>query len=269
MMLLYGMVLAIISAVFMIAAFTEASPAAGSSQPKEFVYLREIDSSIIQDVRYAGMDNFTGKPVPGYGAAECLLLRPVAEALKRVQTDLRNEGLSLKVYDCYRPNRAVQAFVQWASDGIESESTKRFYPRLKKSELLPGRFISGSSGHSRGIAVDLTLVRLPAASQEAFDPKRLYGSCIGPARERTPDNAVDMGTGFDCFDPNSHTASSEISPEQRRSRDVLVFAMERHRFKNYAGEWWHFTFQMPSFSELRSYDFPILPRPSSTPAKNP
>ena len=238
----------------------------GASMPKEFVYLHDIDPSILQDVRYATADNFTGKPVPGYGASECVLLRPVAEALKRVQADLAGQGLSLKVYDCYRPQRAVRAFAQWANDGNPSGATKRFYPALNKNELFAARYISSASGHSRGIAVDLTLVQLPARPQPAFDPKRRYGPCTGPAEERAPDNSVDMGTGFDCFDLRSHTASVEISTEQRRWRGVLVAAMERHRFKNYAGEWWHFTYQMPGAPALLAYDFPILPRrPAAVP----
>jgi D-alanyl-D-alanine dipeptidase len=234
----------------------------GQSLPKEFVYLRDVDPTIIADMRYAGPDNFTGKPVPGYGAAECLLLRPVAEALKRVQAELAGRNLSLKVYDCYRPQRAVQAFVQWANDGNDGAATKRFYPRLNKSELFAQRYISSASGHSRGNAVDLTLVQLPAQRQAAFDPRRTYGDCSGPAEHRAPDNSVDMGTGFDCFDARSHTASADISVEQRRWRDILVVAMERHNFKNYFGEWWHFTYQMPEGAVLKSYDFPILPRPS-------
>jgi zinc D-Ala-D-Ala dipeptidase len=238
--------------------------AQGKSMPKEFVYLRDIDATILQDVRYAGRDNFTGKPVPGYAAAECVLLRPVAEALKRVQADLAGQNVSLKVYDGYRPQRAVKAFVQWAQDGKNSIETKRFHPRLNKSELLAARYISAASGHSRGVAVDVTLVRLPAAPQAAFDPKASYGPCTGPAENRAADNSIDMGTGFDCFDPKSHTASGDISAEQRQARQTLIAAMERHQFKNYAGEWWHFTYQMPGSPEPQAYDFPILTRPIST-----
>jgi D-alanyl-D-alanine dipeptidase len=233
--------------------------------PKEFVYLRDIDPSILQDVRYAGSDNFTGKPVPGYGAAECVLLRPVAEALKQAQADLAAQNLSLKVYDCYRPQRAVRAFVQWVQDGKDSAETKRFYPALKKSQLLAARYISGASGHSRGIAVDVTLVRLPAVPQAAFDPKSSYGPCTGPTEGRAPDNSIDMGTSFDCFDSKSHTGSNDVSAEHRKSRQILISALERHQFKNYAGEWWHFTYQRAvGLPEPPAYDFPILPRPTAT-----
>jgi D-alanyl-D-alanine dipeptidase len=240
----------------------------GASIPKEFVYLRDIDLSILQDIRYSSANNFTGKPVPGYGAAECILLRPAAEALKRVQVDLASQNLSLKVYDCYRPRRAVQAFVQWANDGKDSEATKRFYPGLKKSELFAARYISSASGHSRGNAVDLSLVQLPPRPQAAFDPNRRYGTCAAPAEERAPDNSVDMGTGFDCFNARSHTATPDISAEQQRWRGILVAAMERHQFKNYAGEWWHFTYQMPGSPVLKAHDFPILPRPAAAPSRD-
>jgi D-alanyl-D-alanine dipeptidase len=224
------------------------------SIPDEFIYLRDVDLSIIQDIRYASQNNFIGTAVPGYGAAECMLLVPVGDALKRAQVDLAAKNLSLKVYDCYRPRGAVQTFVQWANDGKDSESTKRFYPRLNKNELFAERYISSESQHSRGNAVDLTLVQLPAKPQPAFDPRKRYGACSGAAEHRAPDNSIDMGTGFDCFDARSHTA------EQERWRKMLVVVMERHSFKNYTGEWWHFTYQIQGATALRSYDFPILPR---------
>jgi zinc D-Ala-D-Ala dipeptidase len=234
------------------------------SMPREFVYLRDVDPSIVQDIRYAGSDNFTGKPVPGYQAAECILLAPVAQALKLVQAELADRNLSLKVYDCYRPQHAVAAFVKWSNDGAASEITKRFYPRLIKSELFKARYISSKSSHSRGNAVDLTLVRLRAEPQPMFDPKQRYGACSEPAERRSPDNAIDMGTGFDCFDLRSHTANSEISVEQQQWRRTLLAVMERYKFKNYEREWWHFTFQMPSAAALKYHDFPILPRKSSS-----
>jgi zinc D-Ala-D-Ala dipeptidase len=249
--------------ILMTGLFAQASGGWGqtASMPADFVYLRDIDPGILQDVRYAGANNFTGRPVPGYATAECVLLRPVAQALAQVQADVAGRSLSLKVYDCYRPQRAVKAFVQWANDGKDSGATKRFYPNLKKSELLAARYIAAASGHSRGIAVDVTLVQLPVTPQPPFDPKRSYGACTARAEDRAPDNSIDMGTGFDCFDPRSHTAGADISAEQQRWRGILVAAMEQHRFKNYAGEWWHFTYQMRGSASLPAYDFPILPRP--------
>lgn len=223
------------------------------------VYLRDIDGSILQDMRYAGPNNFTGRRVPGYGAAECMLLRDVADALSRVQQSLAGRNLSLRVYDCYRPRRAVRAFEAWAKDPGGDPLLKRFHPNLEKNQLFDLGYIASISGHSRGDTVDLTLVSLPARKTAAFKADAPYGSCAGPAEVRAPDAGVDMGTGFDCFDPLSHTKAAEISPEQRRWRQLLVDAMARQGFRNYHKEWWHFTY-MPE-RRGRTFDVPILRRP--------
>ena len=157
-------------------------------------------------------DNFTGRRVTGCDSPECVLLSSVAQALARVQKDLRPSGLSLKVYDCYRPERAVRAFVAWARDGRRDGATRRFHPRLAKSQLLAQGYIARKSAHSRGSAVDLTLVRLLPPQVEPFDPARAYGVCTQPQTERSPDSSLDMGTGFDCFDAMSHTGASGLSP---------------------------------------------------------
>src|SRR6476661_3341191 len=131
--------------------------------------LRHIAPTIVQDIKYAGPDNFTGRAVPGYGAGECLLLRPVAEALAKVQRDLRTKQLSLKVYDCYRPIRAVRAFMTW-SEQPEIGTTKRFYPRLEKRALVSSGYIARQSGHSRGDTVDVGLVSDMHQPTPPFDP---------------------------------------------------------------------------------------------------
>jgi D-alanyl-D-alanine dipeptidase len=223
-----------------------------------FVYLRDVDSSIVQDIRYATHDNFTGHPLPGYGASECVLRREAAEALKLVQADLARQNLSLKVYDCYRPMRASRAMVAWAHDGNDDAATRRFYPALHKRSLFSLGFIAARSRHSTGTAVDLTLVRQPTLSAARFDPTRHYGPCTGPASARAPDNGIDMGTSFDCFDTRSYGANTAIAPEQRQWRLLLQSAMRRHGFANYFREWWHYSFY--GAPEPRSYDFSIIPR---------
>src|SRR5262245_28605217 len=130
-----------------------------AEMPKDFVYLRDIDPTILQDMRYAGRDNFTGEPVPGYDAPECVLLRPAAEALAAVQADLRAKGLTLKVYDCYRPARAVASFVEWAKKPDDPAEKAIHYPNLPNSALFP-IYIATRSGHSRGATLDLTVVKL-------------------------------------------------------------------------------------------------------------
>jgi D-alanyl-D-alanine dipeptidase len=222
------------------------------------VHLRTIDASILQDIRYAGPNNFTGRPVPGYAAPECLLLRDVAEALSRVQKGLRQRKLSLKVYDCYRPRRAVRAFRAWVQDPEADPLLKRFHPNLDKGQLIGLGYIASVSRHSRGDTVDLTLVALPAGRVPAFKRDAAYGPCSGPPEARAPDNSVDMGTSFDCFDPLSHTQAAELAPEQTRWRRMLIDAMAQQGFHNYHKEWWHFTY-MPQRSG-RSFDVPVARR---------
>ena len=223
-----------------------------------FVYLRDIDSSILQDIRYATPDNFTGHPLPGYGAPECVLRRETADALRRVQAELVRQSLSLKVYDCYRPIRATRAMMAWANDGTDDGATRRFYPALNKRNLFRLGFIAMQSRHSTGTAVDLTLVRLPTMPAPRFDLAASYGPCTGPASRRAPDNGIDMGTGFDCFDTKSYTASGAITAEQRHWRLMLQSSMRRQGFANYFREWWHYSFY--GAAEPRAYDFAIAPR---------
>jgi zinc D-Ala-D-Ala dipeptidase len=226
--------------------------------PDPLVYLRDIDPSILQDIRYAGPDNFTGRRVTGYGAGECVLLREVADALSRVQQDLAAQKLSLKVYDCYRPLRAVRAFIAWVERDDFDPLLKRYHPRIERSRLISLGYIAAASRHSRGDAVDLTLVRLPAAQAPASSRDKAYADCTGPAEARAPDNSVDMGTSFDCLDPLSHTDTTGITPAQRRWRQTLVEAMRQQGFRNYRKEWWHFEF-MPAHSQP-AFSVPVLPR---------
>jgi D-alanyl-D-alanine dipeptidase len=235
-------------------------PREPSTLPEPLVYLRDIDASIQQDMRYAGPDNFTGRRVPGYGASECVLLREAAEALSRAQRALLPRKLSLKVYDCYRPRQAVRAFVAWVKEGETAVDPllKRFHPNVSRSQLIEHGYVAAVSHHSRGDTVDLTLVQLPAKRVAPFSRDTAYGPCTGAAQDRAPDTSVDMGTGFDCFDPLSHTGAPGITSPQRRWRATLVEAMGRVGFRNYRKEWWHFTL-VPSPSS-RAFNVPIPPR---------
>jgi len=135
---------------------------------------------------------------------------------------------------------------------------KRFHPNLDKGQLIGLGYIAAESRHSRGDTVDLTLVALPARRVPAFKRNEPYGPCSGPAEARAPDNSIDMGTSFDCFDPLSHTQAAELAPEQARWRRTLIDAMAQQGFHNYHKEWWHFTY-MPERSG-RSFDVPITRR---------
>jgi D-alanyl-D-alanine dipeptidase len=237
-----------------LAAASGSAQAQSTRLPQDFVALRDVDPTIRQDMRYAGANNFTGAPLPGYQGAQCILRRATAEALKRVQADLAPRGLSLVVFDCYRPVRAVTAMARWARDGkAPSEKEKRFFPSLEKTRLFSLGYIASRSGHSLGVAIDLSIVDLAQTSTPLNANSTV--SCTAPTSERGTSDGLDMGTGFDCFDARSSTASPDISIAQRRNRQTLLNAMTRHGFKNYPREWWHFSFATAGAGSAA--DFPI------------
>jgi D-alanyl-D-alanine dipeptidase len=229
------------------------------AMPTDFVYLRDIDPSIEQDMRYAGANNFTGSKVEGYDAPECVLLRQAAEALKAVQADIRAKGFTLKVYDCYRPARAVAAFVEWAKKPDNPDAKIVYYPNLAKSGLFPD-YIATRSGHSRGATMDLTLVPLDAGTKTPVPPQDGQPRpCTAPQAAQAPDGSAAMGTSFDCFDLKSHTIVPGLTDEERNNRALLVEAMQAHGFSNYPKEWWHFTLEPEPYPDT-IFDFPIEPR---------
>ena len=222
--------------------------------PSSFVALDDVDPTILQDMRYATKYNFVGRRIDGYREPVCLLTRRAARALERAQRDVRQEGYTLKVYDCYRPRRAVAHFARWAQN--DSRTMKReFYPRVSKRRLFELGYIAHRSGHSRGGTVDLTLVRLPARPQPTWS-RREFGlvSCTAPRRRRFPDNSIPMGTSYDCFDTRAHTLNS--TGRARRNRLLLERTMEAAGFEGYAKEWWHFTLRDERYPD-RYFDFPV------------
>ena len=231
----------------------------GSAQPLPggFVYLRDIDPSIIQDIRYAGANNFVGRPLAGYEAAECVVKREVSLRLKRIQAALLQQNLALKMLDCYRPARAVADMLAWAQNGVEIAAERRYSPQLSKTDLFRLGYIAARSGHSTGAALDLTLVDLKADNSASFESRKTYADCTADAGARAPERSVDMGTGYDCSDLKAHTATGSITPVQRRWRRLLLDVMAGQGFVNYAREWWHFS--LPGAGGT-AYDFPIVPR---------
>ncbi len=229
-----------LAGALLLASFAAASSPPGASHeptPESvgLVDVRTLVPDLDLDMRYAGHDNFVGRPVDGYGATRCYLLAPAAQALQRVEAALRREGLRLRVFDCYRPMRAVRDFVRWAGDESDQRTRTAYYPRLRKDQLL-GDYISPTSGHSRGATIDLTLLR-----------------CDRKGRACAP---LDMGTPFDFFDVRAHTDSGDITTEQRRNRHLLRDAMARAGFQNYTMEWWHYTLQ-PEPAPATFFDAPI------------
>lgn len=209
------------------------STAGSAHQGSGLVDVRDVVPDLHLDIRYAGADNFVGTPVRGYEAPKCLLLRPAAEALAAVERDLQRDGFALRVFDCYRPQRAVRHFVEWTRDLDDQRTKPLYYPNLDKRALL-GEYIAETSGHSRGATLDLTLMRCDG------------GRC-------TP---LDMGTPFDFFDKRAHTDSPLVTAAQRANRHRLRAAMARHGFRNYASEWWHYTLELDP-APARAFDEPV------------
>lgn len=227
---------------------------ADQAMPAGFSRLTQADDSIEQDIRYAGDNNFVGRPVNGYLTPACVLTTPAASALTQVQAQANRQGYSLKVYDCFRPQRAVDHFVAWAADPADEKMKAAFYPDVPKDELFSRGYIAERSGHSRGSTVDLTLVRLGSLQPQA-DPMGDY-DCRGHEAQRFPDNSIDMGTSYDCFDERSHTDNSQVGDEVLANRHLLRDLMAAAGFVNYDQEWWHYTLRDEPFSE-QYFDFPI------------
>jgi zinc D-Ala-D-Ala dipeptidase len=222
--------------------------------PGQFVALDDVDRTIRQDMRYATTYNFVGRRIAGYREPVCLLTRRAARALRRAQADLRPRGYALKVYDCYRPTRAVAQFARWAENVADQRMKREFYPRVDKRRVFELGYVARRSGHSRGSTVDAGLVRLPAKTQPRWDGR--LRSCTARYRRRFADNGVNMGTGYDCFDPRAHTFDSRITGRPHRNRLLLRRALERTGFAPYDGEWWHFTLRNEPYPE-KYFNFPV------------
>ncbi|MEN8147571.1 MAG: M15 family metallopeptidase [Campylobacterota bacterium] len=191
-----------------------------------FTNVNEQIPSIKFDMRYNTTDNFIGGPIDGYKEPVCYLTNETALALQNVQNRLQKEGYSLKVFDCFRPQRAVDHFVRWAKEINETRMKSTYYPNVEKKDLFKEGYIAAKSGHSRGSTVDLTV------------------------------DGLDMGTPFDFFDPRSHTNAQSVTKEQHNNRIYLKKVMEENGFKNYAEEWWHYTLKEEPFTE-HYFDFVI------------
>ena len=205
-------ILIIIFIIFYIAFFK-------NNLEKGFVYLKEIDDSIIVNLKYYSNQNFTGKFVDGYHSNTAILTKESALALSNAQDDFNKLGYSLILYDAYRPQRAVNFFVQWSKNLNDTINKRIYYPNIKKSELFELGYIAYKSGHSRGSTVDVSLIEISTNKE------------------------LDMGTIFDYFGVESHTFFDDISENQKSNRLILYEIMSNNGFKNYSKEWWHFTLE--------------------------
>jgi D-alanyl-D-alanine dipeptidase len=224
--------------------------------PTGFVDVQKVAPSIMLDIRYFGPHNFVGEKIDGYNAPKCFLTKKTAAALSKIQEELKGFSLSLKVYDCYRPQRAADHFVKWAKNIDDTKTKTEFYPTVDKKNLFKDGYIASKSSHSRGSTVDLTIVPVPVPEQEDYVRGQALYACFFPFDKRFKDNSIDMGTGFDCFHELSHPGNRQIGLQQRINRMLLKTLMEKHGFKNYDQEWWHFTLKGEPFPDTY-FDFTI------------
>lgn len=181
------------------------------------VDIKNYDESIMVEMKYLTNDNFVGAVIDGYFANKCLMTLPAAKALAKAQYFAMEQGYSLLVHDCYRPQRGVDHFIRWAQDPNDLKTKKKYYPNIKKNKLFKLGYIAEKSGHSRGSTIDLTLFNL---------------------KTKKP---LDMGTIYDFLDPLSNTENPQIGTKALENRQILVKIMNRAGFKNYSKEWWHYT----------------------------
>ncbi len=221
----------IIALTLTLAPFAYAEPRI-ERRPDIFIDAASVAPGLLVEARYATAHNFVGQPIEGYDKPICYLTRPAATALALVVKDLEARGVTLKVYDCYRPERAVAHFVRWARNLGDQKMKAEFYPHVDKSTLFRDGYIAAHSGHSRGSTVDLTLAR-----RDSGEP-------------------LDMGTPFDFFSPHSWPADRHVSAEAQRNRTLLAQAMARRGFRPYDKEWWHFTLRHEPYPETY-FDFPV------------
>lgn len=206
--------------------------------PQGFTYLN--DPRIILSMNYAGSENFIGRPIAGYNAKVCILTKEAHDAIKAVQDtlDTYKKEYRIRIFDAYRPTTAVADFKQWAENPNDHKMKTIYYPDLDKTELhKEGYVMFEKSSHSRGSTLDLTIT-IPS-------PKNPFNYLD-----------LDMGTIIDLFSETSHTNFPTISEKAKNNRQFLKSAMEKHGFKNYEKEWWHFTLENEPFPNTY-FDFPI------------
>ena len=203
-----------------------------SDDASDFVLLAEAVPDAILEIRYYSTYNFIGDRIDGYEQPVALLTKEAAAALKEVSDEVMAKGYRLKIYDAYRPQKAVTHFMNWALDPEDVRMKPYFYPELDKTVLFPQGYIAEHSGHSRGSTMDLTL----------FD--------------MTTEKEADMGGTFDYFGELSHPDYTGITEEQYANRMLLREAMMNHGFKPLVEEWWHFTLENEPYPDTY-FTFPV------------
>lgn len=201
--------------------------------PEDFGYIVNEIPDIALEIRYASKENFMGRVVNGYESPKVVLTKKALSALKRAQSEFKQLGYGIKVFDAYRPQRAVDDFMQWIKAENDTVMKQKYYPQLDKKKLVPQGYIAEKSGHSRGSTLDLTLIYLDGENKG---------------------QEVDMGGEWDYFGKRSNYDFPEISLIEKENRALLKKIMIKYGFLPYAEEWWHFTLAKEPFPNMY-FDF--------------
>lgn len=222
--------------------------------PKGFVYLKEIEPTIIENLRYYSTENFIGRKLVGYEANRVILSAAAAKALSNVQQELLKNGYSLVIYDAYRPQQTVDLFIRWSRDFSDQLQKEKYYPNIDKKDLFKLGYVAEKSGHSRGSTIDLTIIKLDSPLKSvAFKKRKLKDGSLVPYLD---DGTVDMGSSFDLFDTASHHDSKIIDQNFLTLRNYLRAIMKKYGFNEYQEEWWHYTLKDEPFPDTY-FDFPV------------
>ncbi len=224
----WGIVLLLVLVAFASSALTSTP----SQLPDGFVYVTDEIPTAILEIRYFSEDNFVGAVIDGYHAPKAILTKEAAQALKKAADSLYEQGYYIKIFDAYRPQRAVDHFIRWAKDLNDTKMKEKYYPALDKSVLFELGYIAEKSGHSRGSTVDLTLVDISTGEE------------------------LDMGSGFDFFGEISNHGTDLITEEQEENRNILRDAMVAAGFEVYPEEWWHYKLKDEPYPDTY-FDFPV------------
>jgi len=192
--------------------------------PKGFVYIDEVINDVDIDIRYSNDNNFIGKKINGYNQSAAISTKELALALQEIQNDLKHFGYGVKIFDAYRPQKAVNHFSRWSTnDDVLMKDL--FYPNIEKRDLFKEGYIASRSGHSRGSTIDLTIINLKTKEE------------------------LDMGTSYDFFGIESSYDYSGLTYEQNSNRLLLYSVMKKYGFKSLKSEWWHFTLENEPFPD--------------------
>ncbi len=200
--------------------------------PPEFGYVTDSLDLVVLEIRYASNHNFTGKPINGYQQPEAILSKKALQQLKKANEFFLRKGYTFKIFDAYRPQRAVNHFTDWARKTEDTLTKKEFYPNVAKKDLFSLGYIATKSGHSRGSTIDLTLIDLKTGRE------------------------LDMGSPYDFFGEISHHGTRKISKKQKKNRKLLKKGMRKFGFIAYPKEWWHYTLYNEPFPNTY-FDFPV------------